>query len=158
MDEPQYIPAVSEPTPPSTASISIPNLAAELNFPTTGIVAGDRGRGTLVLRNTGLAAIGFDSDSVLIGRLSTASKDAVSTDVFYVAGTGIRVQLAYKQELEIPVIFETANRLVESGHIFPGTYFVDVQLPIRSQGQSGALRVVDVPAVEVTVLAPGSEP
>ena len=158
MDEPEYFPDAPQSTRPRAASISIPNLAAELEFPTSSVVAGDQGHGTLILRNTGLAAIDFESDSVLVGHVSNESRVAVDTDDLYVAGTGMRVQLAYKQELEIPVIFGTSSHRFESGHLSPGTYFVGVQLPVRSAATPDALRVIDVPSVEVTVLAPVSEP
>jgi hypothetical protein len=152
MDEPDYFPESSEPTQPPVTSISIPNLAAELELSTSTVVAGDRGHATLVLRNTGLAAIDFDSDSVLIGRVSDTSRDVVGTDAGFVTGTGKRIQLAYKQELEIPVIFGTSSHLFENGRIPPGEYLVSVQLPVRSQEASETFRVIDVPAVEVTVL------
>jgi hypothetical protein len=154
MDEPEYFPESSEPTRPFATSISIPNLAAELEIVTTTLVAGDKGHATLVLRNTGLAAIDFESDSVLIGRVSDASRVAIATEAGYVAGTGKRIQLAYKKELEIPVIFGTSSNHFESGHIPPGTYWLGVQLPVRSQDDSETLRVIEVPAVEITVLAP----
>jgi hypothetical protein len=157
MDEPGYFPNSSEPTRLPTTSISIPNLAAELEYFTPIVVAGDDGRATLVLRNTGLAAIDFESDSILVGRVMTSSKDVIATDVHFVAGTGIRIQLAYKQDLEIPVIFGTSSHRHEDGHIAPGTYFVSVHLPVRNQGDSENLRVIEVPAVEVTVLAPGTD-
>jgi hypothetical protein len=155
MDESDYFPATSEPTQLPAASISIPNLASELELASSEIVAGDLGHATLVLRNTGLAAIDFDSDSILVGNVSSLSKETVGTDVGYVAGTGIHVKLAYKQELEIPVIFGTSSHQHESGHIPPGAYLVSVQLPVHTSGVSGLPRVVDVPPVEVTVLPPG---
>jgi hypothetical protein len=157
VDEPEYFPDAAAPTPPRAASISIPNLAAELEFPASSVVAGDQGHGTLILRNTGLAAIDFESDSVLVGHVSNESRVPVGTDDFYVAGTGMRVQLAYKQELEIPVVFGTSSHLFESGTLSPGTYFVGVQLPVRSAATPDARRVIEVPAVEVTVLAPDGE-
>jgi hypothetical protein len=153
MDEPEYFPPSSEPTQLRAASISIPNLAAELElFPST-VVTGDVGHATLVLRNTGLAAIDFQSDSILVGRVLNLSKEFVDTDVGFVAGTGIRVQLAYKQELELPVRFGTSSHQLEVGHIAPGNYLISVQLPVHSEGVSGVPRVVDVPPVEVTVVA-----
>jgi hypothetical protein len=152
MDEPDYFPNSSEPTRPPATSISIPNLAAELEISTPTLVAGEKGHASLVLRNTGLAVIDFESDSVLIGRVSDASRVAMVTEAGYVAGTGKRIQLAYKQELEIPVIFGTSSSHFESGRIPPGTYWVGVQLPVRSQEASETLRVIDVPAVEVTIL------
>jgi hypothetical protein len=152
MDEPDYFPESSEPTQPPATSISIPNLAAELECSTSTVVAGENGQATLVLRNTGLAAIDFESDSILLGRVSDTSRDVVGTDAGFLAGTGKRIQLAYKQELEIPVIFGTSSHLFENGHIPPGEYFVSVQLPVRSQEASKTLRVIDVPAIGVTVL------
>jgi len=157
MDEPDYFPESSEPTRPTAISISIPNLAAELELPTSTVVAGEVGHATLVLRNTGLAAIDFESDSTLVGHVSNVSRDEFVTDVGFVAGTGIRIQLAYKQDLEIPVIFGTSSHRHEDGHIPPGDYFISVQLPVRSQGDSEKRRVIEVPAVEVTVLARGNK-
>jgi hypothetical protein len=155
MDEPDYFPDSSEPTRPPTIGISIPNLASELELPTATVVAGDKGHAILVLRNTGLAAIDFESDSILVGHVLNTSKETVATDAGFIAGTGLRIQLAYKQELEIPVIFGTSSHRHENGHIPPGEYLVGVQLPVRNQGDSESLRVIEVPAVEVTVLAPG---
>jgi hypothetical protein len=97
MDEPDYFPESSEPTPPSTTSISIPNLAAEVELSDATVVTGDVGHAILVLRNTGLAAIDFESDSILVARVSNSSRETVVTDVGYVAGTGLRIQLAYKR-------------------------------------------------------------
>jgi hypothetical protein len=154
MDEPDYFPDSSEPTRPPATAISIPNLASELELPTSTVVAGDIGHATLVLRNTGLAAIDFESDSILVGHVSNNSKGAVVTDVGFVAGTGLRIQLAYKQELEIPVIFGTSSHRHEDGHIPPGAYLVGVQLPVRNQGDTENPRVIEVPAVEVAVVAP----
>ena len=153
MDEPDYFPDSSEPTRLPATSISIPNLAAEMEFFTDTVVAGEDGRATLVLRNTGLAAIDFESDSMLVGHVTTVERDAVGTDVRFTPATNMRVQLAYKQDLEIPVVFGTSSHLFEDGHIPPGAYFVGVQLPVRSQDVAETLRVIDVPAVEITVVA-----
>jgi hypothetical protein len=146
MDEPHS-------TRPHATSISIPNLAAELEFFTPTVVAGDEGRATLVLRNTGLAVIDFESDSVLNGRVMDYSKDTVASDGLVVDRPSIRVQLAYKQVLEIPVIFGTSSSHHEDGRIPPGNYLVGVQLPVRSEVDAEKLRVIEVPAVEVTVLS-----
>jgi len=157
MDEPDYFPESSEPTRPHVASISIPNLAAELEFYTSTVVAGEDGHATLVLRNTGLAAIDFESDSILVGHVANIARDAIGTDVHFTPATSLRVQLAYKQDVEIPVLFGTSSHLYEDGHIPPGVYLVAVQLPVRSQDASETLRVIDVPSVEVTVLPRDTE-
>jgi hypothetical protein len=154
MGESDYFPDSSEPTQPPAVAISIPNLASELELRSSTVVAGEKGHATLVLRNTGLAAIDFESDSILVGHVSNTSKEIVVTDAGFFAGTGLRIQLAYKEELEIPVIFGTLSHRHEDGHIPPGEYLVGVQLPVRNQGETENLRVIEVPAVEVTVLAP----
>jgi hypothetical protein len=156
MDEPDYFPDSSQPTRPPATAISIPNLASELELSSSIVVAGETGHATLVLRNTGLAAIDFESDSILVGYVSNGSKEPVPTDAGFVAGTGIRIQLAYKQELEIPVIIGTSSHRHEHGYIPPGEYLVGVQLPVRKQGDGENLRVIEVPTVEVTVVAPGN--
>lgn len=155
MDELDYFP--SEPTRPPTVAISIPNLASELELPSSSVVAGEDGHATLVLRNTGLAAIDFQSDSILVGRLSSLSREPVATDAIAVAGMETNVHLSFKQELEIPVVFKTSSLRREDGRIPPGEYLVGVQLPVRNQGDSESPRVIDVPGVEVTVVAPGAQ-
>jgi hypothetical protein len=144
----------AESTPSPTTAISIPNLAAELELSSANIVAGEVGLATLVLRNTGLAAIDFQSDSILVGRLLDTSRNIVSVDSALVRGTGIRIQLPYKRELELPVRFATSGR--GGGHLSPGVYFLSVQLPVRSQAEAMTLRVVDVPSVELTVHGPSA--
>jgi hypothetical protein len=157
MDEPDYFPDSSEPTRPATVAISIPNLASELELPNSIVIAGENGHATLVLRNTGLAAIDFESDSILVGRLTDLSRVPVPTEAIAIAGMGTNVQLSYKQELEIPVIFKTSSHRHEAGHIPPGEYLVSVQLPVRNQGDAESLRVIEVPAVEITVVAPNQQ-
>jgi len=154
MDELEYFPDSSVPTAPSMTSISIPNLAAELESSSPELVAGEEGRAILVLRNTGLAKIEFHTDSVLVGRVLNTLREPVGTDDIAVAGMSTMVLLAYKQELEIPVVFNTSSHLNVEGRIPPGEYLLGVRLPIYNDGEgSYVTRVIEVAPIELRVLA-----
>ncbi len=153
MDELEYLPDVFVPTRPLGTSISIPNLAAELELSVAAVVAGDSGTATLVLRNTGLAKIDFYTDSVLVGRVLNILREPVGSGHIAVATTATSVQLAYKQELEIPVVFETSSHHDVQRQLPPGEFLLSVRLPIYDEVALEATRVVEVSPINLTLIA-----
>ncbi|MGH3732912.1 MAG: hypothetical protein ACRDVC_05975 [Acidimicrobiales bacterium] len=139
------------------ASTFVPNLDVTLELSSPSIETGQNGQGIVVLRNTGLAAIDFESVSPLLGVvLDHATREITGSIADLTAREMLKVSLAYKEVLEIPVVFSTGRSGENDATLPPGQYLVGVQIPVQdlSSNTSRGPRAIEVPLAEVTLVAP----
>jgi len=148
---PSARPTVTEPavTEPAFAGL---DLSVEVN---QVIRCGDDGGGQLILRNTSSARIGpFGTGQPLVGSLLNANDEIVGSYVGWIAGVGRTFDLAPGQSAAIPVLYGTASTRRHLGYTLPpGTYWLQIQLPLRpDRGGGTPAQVLTAPLTQITII------
>jgi hypothetical protein len=116
-----------------------PGMALRLTLDTPTLVAGQDGRGTLVVRNAGRTPLAVETEQPLVAVVTRpAGMCAVAGFRGALAGTGAGGVLAPGEEMELAVLFQTAAIRPEDGYaLSPGEYEVRARLPLWEPGADG---------------------
>jgi hypothetical protein len=118
------------------------------------LVAGDDGRGRLVLRNSSPERIGpLDCDQPLVGSLLNSSLEPVGGYSGWVAGTGRTIDLAPGESASIRIVFGTASTREELGYVLPpGRYWLGVRMRLHHGPGAPLTTTPAAPLAQITVI------